>query len=162
MVDEALAAFARVHEAFISATEDEWANLDLTVTQLRALLTIDGASRISVGISVGGLAQRLGARLSSTSILVDRLVRAGLVARAEDAKDRRRVLLVPTEEGSNLVVRLRQGRVELRQWLLALSPDTLNALTVGLRALAEVASGSVTFSYLESPGAARMPVDERA
>jgi DNA-binding MarR family transcriptional regulator len=145
MVDEALAAYIRVHEAFVSATEKEWAQLELTVTQLRALFILERVGRIPVS----QLAQRLGIKLPSTSILVDRLVKAGLVGRTSDPEDRRIVLLVPTEGGLDLTRRLRQGRDDLRKWLQALSPDTLGALTAGLRALAEVASGTVRFAYLE-------------
>lgn len=145
MVDEAVAAYERVHEAFVSATEVEWANLDLTVTQLRALFVLGRAGPIPVS----RLAEGLGTRLSSTSVLVDRLVNAGLVERSSDPQDRRRVLLATTGRGIELMMRLRRGSDELRQWLHALSPETLDGLTMGLRALGEVAAGRVRLSYLE-------------
>lgn len=153
MVDDAMAAFVRVHQAYISATEDEWANLELTVPQLRALFVIHRGDQTSVS----QLARRLESRLSSTSVLVDRLVKAGMVSRTADASDRRRVLLDVTKEGSDLIERLRRGRVDLRTWLLALSPETLDGLVVGLRALAEVASGSVRFPYLDDDEPSPVP-----
>lgn len=157
-VDEAVAAYERVHEAFVSATEEEWAQLDLTVKQLRALFVLARAG----SIPVSGLAERLGTRLPSTSVLVDRLVHAGLVERSSDPEDRRRVLLVPTDQGFDLMKRLRQGSVELRGWLLALSPETLDGLTAGLRALGEVAAGRVRFPYLQqSPTESIAPRPDR-
>jgi DNA-binding MarR family transcriptional regulator len=154
VVDEALAAYERVHEAFVSATEEEWAQLELTVTQLRALFVLARASPTTVS----RLAAKLGTKLPSTSILVDRLVQAGLVERSSDPGDRRRVLLVASAQGIDLMRRLRRGNVELRQWLHALSPETLDGLTAGLRALGEVAAGRVRFSYLDdTAGGARSP-----
>jgi DNA-binding MarR family transcriptional regulator len=143
LVDEAVAAYERVHQAFVSATEKEWARLDLTVTQLRALFILGQSGPTPVS----RLAERLGTRLSSTSVLVDRLVQAGLVERSPDPTDRRRVLLAPSDGGVDLMKRLRHGSVELKQWLQALSPEALAGLTTGLRALGEVAAGTVRFSY---------------
>lgn len=143
-IDEAVAAYERVYAALAAATEEEWLHLDLTVTQLTALFTLVRSGPTPVG----RLADRLGTRLSSTSVLVDRLVHAGLVARSSDPGDRRRVLLVVTDRGVQLLSRLRQGSVELRMWLGALSPEALEGLTAGLRALGEVAAGRVRFSYV--------------
>lgn len=144
-VDEAVAAYERVHDAFVSATEEEWAQLDLTVTQLRALFVLGRFGPLPVS----KLADRLGTRLPSTSVLVDRLVRAGLVERSSDPDDRRRVLLLPTDEGIDLMRRLRRGSVELRKWLHALSPEALENLLTGLRALGEVAAGRVRFPFVD-------------
>jgi DNA-binding MarR family transcriptional regulator len=144
LIEEAVAAYERVYAALAAATEEEWLHLDLTVTQLTALFTLVRSGPTPVG----RLAERLGTRLSSASVLVDRLVHAGLVARSSDPDDRRRVLLVVTDRGVELLSRLRQGSVELRTWLNALSPETLEGLTAGLRALGEVAAGRVRFSYV--------------
>lgn len=143
-VEEAIAAFDRLNAAVAAATEQEWIHLDLTVPQLTALFLLSRSGPTSVG----ELAEKLGTRLSSASVLVDRLVHAGLVQRSPDPADRRRVLLVVTDPGVELLRRLREGSAELRHWLHALSPETLEGLTVGLRALAEVATGRVRFSSL--------------
>lgn len=143
-IEEAVAAFERLNAAVAASTEQQWVHLDLTVTQLTALFMLSRSGPTSVG----QLAEKLGTRLSSASVLVDRLVHAGLVARSPDPRDRRRVILVVTDAGRDLLRRLRQGSTELRQWLSALSPETLECLTVGLRALAEVAAGRVRFSVL--------------
>ncbi len=139
-----MASYERVYAALAATTEEEWLHLDLTVTQLTALFTLVRSGPTPVG----RLAEKLGTRLSSTSVLVDRLVRAGLVGRSSDPDDRRRVLLVVTDRGTELLRRLRQGSVELRRCLGALSPETLEGLTTGLRALGEVAAGRVRFSYV--------------
>lgn len=143
-IDETISAFERLNAAVAAATEQEWVHLDLTVPQLTALFLL---SR-SAPTSVGQLAEMLGTRVSSARLLVDRLVQAGLVERSPDPDDRRRVLLVVSGAGVDLLRRLREGNVQLRQWLSALSPEVLDCLTVGLRGLVEVASGRVRFSVL--------------
>lgn len=53
-------------------------------------LVVDGPT------GVAGLAERLGIRSSSATVMVDRLERAGLVVRTRDPVDRRRVAVVET------------------------------------------------------------------
>lgn len=55
----------------------------------------------------------------------------------------------PTDKGIDLMRRLRQGSVELRKWLHALSPEALENLLTGLRALGEVAAGRVRFPFVD-------------
>lgn len=143
-IEEALGAFERLNAAVAASTEQEWLHLDLTLPQLTALFMLSRSGPTSVG----QLASKLGTRLSSASVLVDRLVHAGLVERSPDPSDRRRIFLVVSDQGVDLLRRLRQGSVELRQWVSALTPETLECLTTGLRALSEVAAGRVRFSAL--------------
>ena len=68
--------------------------------------------------NVSGLAEALALSKPTASMLVDRLVQLGFVARTEDPDDRRRTLVTPTPEGAALVLRLRQGSVDrLVRWL---------------------------------------------
>ena len=68
----------------------------LTVPQLRVMLLL----RRSPGSGVSAVAEHQGVSLASASALVERLVRQGLVDRAQDPKERRRVLLTLTAAGA--------------------------------------------------------------
>lgn len=112
--------------------EAEWLNLDLTMGQLKALfvLTTQGPR------SVGTLGRALAIGEPAASLLVDKLEERGLAGREDDPQDRRRTLVVPTEEATALAVRLRRARDEqLTGWLTRLSGPQLRDLHRGLRAL---------------------------
>lgn len=86
-----------------------------------AMITSEGE------LSVSELAEILGLSLSTTSLLVGELSRAGLVARAEDEHDRRRTLVRLSDE----------YRAEAEEWLRdRLDPfrKTLDTLTRAQRA----------------------------
>jgi DNA-binding MarR family transcriptional regulator len=136
-IDEALAGYRRVHRALLTSTASRWRDLDISMQQLRALYLL----RDEEEVPVGRLAELFGIGLPAASLLSDRLVRSGYVDRREDPSDRRRVLLSLTRTGVRLVGDLREGsHSQLRRWMAALTPDDLEALTRGWRALAEVAS----------------------
>ncbi len=118
------------------AHSDGWTDLDLTVPQLKVLMTLahGGGS-----VTVGRMADVLGVRQPTASHLIERLVQAGLAARVEDQEDRRRTLVHITPAGEQLVGRL-LGFVDLlRRWIGALDESDLLALRQGLGALLEVA-----------------------
>ncbi|GAA4437600.1 MarR family winged helix-turn-helix transcriptional regulator [Actinokineospora soli] len=75
---------------------------DLHPTDLRALIHLLEARRAGVPATPGWLCGRLGLNSASVTALVDRLVRAGLVTRARDDHDRRRVLLSVHERAVDL------------------------------------------------------------
>ncbi|MGO9217431.1 MAG: MarR family winged helix-turn-helix transcriptional regulator [Streptosporangiaceae bacterium] len=103
----------------------------LPPAQVRALLALDAGP----GLNVTGLARILGASPSATSRLCDRLVAAGLLARAP-ATSRREILLQPTESGQRLAAWIKdQRRAALVQVLEAISPDGRAELTRGLSEL---------------------------
>jgi DNA-binding MarR family transcriptional regulator len=100
----------------------------LPPAQVRALLALAAGP----GLNVTGLARILGASPSATSRLCDRLVAAGLLARAP-ATSRREILLQPTESGQRLAAWIKdQRRAALVQVLEAISPDGRADLTRGL------------------------------
>ncbi len=112
-----------------------WFQLDLSIAQVRVLfvLTQHHATTMST------IAQALGIGLPTASHLVEKLVRAGLVQRADDPKDRRHTLVHPTQQGEDLIEHLSQDRLELlRLWLSQLNEEELTALRVGLQALVRV------------------------
>ena len=92
----------------------------------------------SPGIGVSGLAAREGISAPGMSKFVDRLVVAGLVARAPVA-DRRKVGLEITEEGDRVLRSVKKRRTA---WLAArlrdLSPEELEAIDAAIEPLAHL------------------------
>ena len=113
----------------------DWLDLDLGMGQFKAMLVLTDSGRQTVG----GLGRALGIAEPSASLLVEKLVARGLAAREIDREDRRRILVEPTEEGRDLMSRLRQTREDqIGAWLGALEEAELRALLVGLEALLRV------------------------
>ncbi|MGO8947711.1 MAG: MarR family winged helix-turn-helix transcriptional regulator [Ktedonobacterales bacterium] len=132
-----LAAQFRLSRCVVSTQMQEWAQLELTIGQLKVMMILAGHP----GMTISQIAESLSISKPSTSILVDGLVQQGLAHRAEDESDRRRTLVTLTTAGNDLTTRLHQGSIErLVQWYSALAPDDLAALRHGLEALAEVAA----------------------
>jgi DNA-binding MarR family transcriptional regulator len=82
----------------------------LSVAQFRLLLFV----RRHPGTSLSPLADHLGTTLPAASQMVERLVRAGLVTRAQHAEERRRVELRLTETGD---ATLAECDARTRSWL---------------------------------------------
>jgi len=119
--------------------------LDLSMAQLKVLFTVSCRGPLTIS----EVAERLGISLPTASHLVDRVVQLGLVARREDERDRRRTLVELTEHGEALLRQLRQGNEQpWRELLCELSPDDLEALLRGVRALARVVRRTRTMSRL--------------
>jgi DNA-binding MarR family transcriptional regulator len=85
--------------------------VDLSIAQWRALVVV--GSRAG-GIRVGEIATRIGSAVPTTSRLVRRLERRGLVVAQRDEADRRATLVRLTETGE----RIRGGIVERRRQLV--------------------------------------------
>jgi DNA-binding MarR family transcriptional regulator len=101
--------------------------------QLRALLIVDSAGEINLT----RLASMLGASMSATSKLCDRLVAAGLLARQQAAASRREITLRSTESGQRVAQWVRdQRRAALDRTLASLSPEGRRDLAHGLAELA--------------------------
>jgi MarR family transcriptional regulator, organic hydroperoxide resistance regulator len=134
-----LAAQLELARCVASTQMQEWAQLELSIGQLKVLMMLAGHP----GMTISQIAESLSIGKPSTSMLVDRLVQHALVYRREDDNDRRRTLVSLTPAGNDLVTRLHQGNIErLVQWYLALAPEDLEALRRGLEALAKVARGA--------------------
>jgi len=116
-------------------TAATWWGLELTMAQLKVLLTLafEGA------VTIGQIAETLGIGPPTASHLVDRLVQTGLAERVEHSTDRRYILARLSEHGETMVRRLRQGRLDrLHSWLGQLDEQDVAALGQGLRALIRV------------------------
>ncbi len=93
-------------------------------------------------LSVSDLAELLGLSLSTTSLLVGELSRAGMVERAEDERDRRRTIVRLNEQYRAEASAWIQQRVEpFRRTLMRLTADERAGFLEGWRVLAEELGG---------------------
>lgn len=121
----------RVAARSVSEVEDI-----VTSPQLRVLVMI--ATRGPQ--TPGGVAAELGVHASNATRTCEKLVRAGLVERAEDPDDRRSVRVSLTAEGSALVGRvIGHRRSALAAVLDAMEPGERAAATESFRAFARAA-----------------------
>lgn len=102
---------------------------DISFTQLKALHMLFNASELSVK----ELGDRLGLSMAAMSRAADGLVQRGLFDRAEDPDDRRVKQLRLTDEGAELVRRMREGRMAgFEEFVDSLSPSERAALANAL------------------------------
>jgi DNA-binding MarR family transcriptional regulator len=93
---EALSEFRYMIRCFLELSQNAAREAGLTPVQHQALLAIRGF-RADQAATIGDLAERLRIRHHSAVELVGRLFNAGLVTRASDINDQRRVLLSLTD-----------------------------------------------------------------
>lgn len=104
----------------------------ISVPQWRTLALLGRAP----GSSLSDVAEHLGVSRSTASVLVDRLVRRGLVERQRHPQERRRVRLSLTARGEALLARARaHTRARLVQRLAGATPSHLACLAEGLALL---------------------------
>jgi hypothetical protein len=77
-----------------AGTPAVWAGRGMTLLQLTALYLISALEPVSLA----DLARALGTRSPAASVMVDRLIQAGLVYRARDPHNRRRIKLTLTAD----------------------------------------------------------------
>jgi DNA-binding MarR family transcriptional regulator len=126
------AAVESAADALLSVWDDvrESAPTRLSGSQLRALLVIEQ----NEGINLRGVANELGAILSSASRLCDRLVAAGLLEREPGRLDRREIALSLTPVSRTLLADLRgERRARLAEVLSRMSQAGRTALLSGLQ-----------------------------
>ncbi len=107
---------------------------ELTLSQWRALVIVGRTA----GIRVGDIAGAIGMSLPSTSRMIQRLERRGLVETHRDETDRRATLVSLTSNGSQLrgaVVACRREMMEAA--LAAFAPTLPNSLVPGLELIAK-------------------------
>lgn len=138
--DDTIDAILQSQRAVIRTLHDastSWLELNVSMAQLKTLIVLSDEGPLPVG-QVGC---RMGVTLPTASYQVERLVRKGLVDRVQDSQDRRRTLVHLTEEATDLLRSLRQGRAELmRSWIEQMDPADVDALEQGLAAIARVAA----------------------
>jgi MarR family transcriptional regulator, organic hydroperoxide resistance regulator len=146
---EAAQSFVDAYVAMQATAAPNWLELDLTLPQLRGvfMLAREGAMAISE------LARELHIGNPAASVLVDRLVRLGLVERAEDPNDRRRTIARLTSEAAEQVMGLRQDKLDqLRGWTEQLTDAELSALILSMQALSRVVAAQPARSAVLAGG----------
>ena len=117
--------------------QDAWLDLDITLPQLRALFAV----RRRAGLTVSELAETLGQRLATTSALVNRMVKLGLLRRERDPGDRRRIRLALTGETERMLTAVdRRSADRFAAVLGRMSPRGRAALATALEELVELFS----------------------
>lgn len=108
---------------------------EISMQQFRAL----GIIAHHPGASLSLVAQHLGLTNASVSRLVDGLVRAGLIDRAESPEDRRKLLLNLTTEGVAVLEATRNAALgRLAQMLKQLSKPDLSTLSQAIAVMRQV------------------------
>ena len=111
----------------------ETEQLGVTSRQVTLLWLI----RLNPGMSLRELAAEEGISAPALSGHVDRLEKAGLIARVRDEDDRRRVGLALTDEGERLLKRVRARRTTwLADRLRGLDEDEIAAIEAAIEPLA--------------------------
>jgi len=141
IIEDIIEAHRSIFRAIGASAPSVWMELDLSMAQLKTLMTLYNGG----AAPIGQLAEYLGIGQPTASHLVDRLVQTQLVLRTEDPLDRRRTLAQLSPGGEELAERINQVRFgTLRRWLAQLDDATLAAFLQGSRALADVAKAETT------------------
>jgi DNA-binding MarR family transcriptional regulator len=86
-------------QTVVEASPASWVGRGMTLLQLTALHIISARAPVTLT----DVAHALGTGSPATSAMVDRLIRIGLVSRAPDPKDRRRVELTIAEHAKTMI-----------------------------------------------------------
>lgn len=121
---EALADFRYALRRFLHSSEEAARKNGLSPQQHQALIAIRGFPKGEL-VTVGALADRLCSKPQSTSELISRLQKQGLVERYGSEADGRQVVLALTPHGEEV---LRGLSAVHRQELRKLSPELREAL----------------------------------
>lgn len=132
--EEAFKLFGRLLTRLDPGRLEAWADLGLTMTQLRLLFLL----RMEDGLSAGAIADRLGVTPSTLTRIMDRLVRHDLVRREEDCNDRRLVRHRLTDEARRTIEEMeRFGRARMDRILARFSSQDLDRVVLALRDLSD-------------------------
>lgn len=104
----------------------------LTSQQWVALGCLEGN-----GLTMGALSRTLSVSRAVATLIADRLISAGVAVRYRDSRDRRRVLVVATDAGVQMMLDHRYRQVAtLRQLLDQMAPSRKAIVTLAMQALA--------------------------
>lgn len=136
--DELVTALLTASRALVGVSAASLATVEhrVTLSQFRTMVVLSQQG----GSTVVGLAGRLDVNPSSAQRQVDRLVGAGLVARAENPDDRRELVLSLTDDGQQMVDEVtRRRRKMLASIVQAMPADQYNSLIDGLDSFTQAA-----------------------
>ncbi|MGI8551734.1 MAG: MarR family winged helix-turn-helix transcriptional regulator [Dehalococcoidia bacterium] len=140
-IEQAIDVYAEAIRLVDPIRLELWEENELTTAQLRILFALYRTP----ALPLRELACKIGVTPSTTSGLVDKLVRRGLVRRAECAEDRRVVRHCLTAPGRQAAGELqRTTRNYLAGIFARLDPEVREQLTAGLRRLCDAAAEAVT------------------
>ncbi|HZG57140.1 MarR family transcriptional regulator [Paenibacillus sp.] len=117
-------SFRRVHQVFYQQLMRAAQPHGITPGQMMVMRVLTERE----GIGLAELAERIHLNNSTTSGIVDRMEKAGLLAKRRGENDRRAVSLALTEAGADVWRRTDEARLELLSPLLALPPEDVDAL----------------------------------
>jgi DNA-binding MarR family transcriptional regulator len=124
-----LELYERMMQRLISDHAPEFTEVGVTMAQAKVLYVVLAAGHLRMS----ELANRLGISPSSASEIVERLVELGLLHRAEDADDRRQVVISTTPDAVALLERFRElNQRQLREMLGRLDADELAVVSESL------------------------------
>ncbi len=125
-----LAGFDEMMQLLAASHAPEFIETSMTMSQAKAVYLIATTGRL--GLSE--LAARLGVGASTASEVVERLVEAGLVGRADDPLDRRHVVLTVTPDGLATLQRMRElNSRQMRTLLDRIGDDDLVVVESAVR-----------------------------
>lgn len=131
---------------------EDLVGIDLPRHQLRALFIVAKHGPLTVS----HLAEATEASLASTSSLAERLVKSGHLEREADPSDRRKVLLVATPHGREVVEQLMSRYSKRFERLVeGMSPEGRSALEAGLTDLIRAADDLGLRSHSDHHGGTR-------
>lgn len=160
-MDQAVDAFLTASRALVAVSARSLADMeDVTLPQFRALVVIAGQGPVTVS----QLADRLDIHPSTATRLCDRLVRKGLIRRAERDADRREIEIALAAKGRRLVDQvMARRRRDVAAIARQMSVDDLRHAIAGLTAFAEAAGETpeaMRFGWPEPPGPSGAPATD--
>jgi DNA-binding MarR family transcriptional regulator len=108
---------------------------ELSLPQFRTLIRL----RWHPGVSISDIAEHLGLALSTTSQLVDGLVKRGYVTRESAVGDRRRMVVTLTDAGRAMLETVRAAaQARMAEQVAALTPEERQAVASAMAALSRI------------------------
>ncbi|WP_366561412.1 MarR family transcriptional regulator [Bacillus velezensis] len=117
----------------------EWMKLDMSMPQMKVLMLLNNHGTLKVS----DIAEKMGASLSNTTGLLDRLEKSSFITRAPSEEDRRSVVVQLTENAKDIFRSLYQkGHVKLKRSLETLTAEEKQTVNQGLAILARALDSS--------------------
>ncbi|QBG55227.1 MarR family transcriptional regulator [Bacillus amyloliquefaciens] len=117
----------------------EWMKLDMSMPQMKVLMLLNNHGTLKVS----EIAEKMGASLSNTTGLLDRLEKSSFITRAPSEEDRRSVVVQLTENAKDIFRSLYQkGHVKLKRSLETLTSEEKQTVNQGLAILARALESS--------------------
>jgi DNA-binding MarR family transcriptional regulator len=137
-LDELATALLRVSRALVGVSVRSLAAVEktVTITQFRTLVVLQTHD----GINLNGLARQLGVNASTAVRMVQRLIAAGLVTRADHPESRREIVLRLSPAGRRVVRRVSaRRRAEITRILRQMPPGERRTMVTALQAFSDAA-----------------------